>query len=156
MFGSPFYHSSIRNLVISFGSLFNDVRILRKNPDGTTKEEIRLPLSYGPKEKFLIRASMASSLDDDIKTQVSLPRLGFDMTSITYDNARKRNTLQKRFIQKSGDNYNVQRTFAEVPYNFEFNLYIMVRNMEDGLLILEQIVPYFTPEFNITLNLTDI
>ena len=156
MFGSPFYHSSIRNLVISFGSLFNDVRILRKNPDGTTKEEIRLPLSYGPKEKFLIRASMASSMDDDIKTQVSLPRLGFDMTSITYDNARKRNTLQKRFAQKSGDNYNVQRTFAEVPYNFEFNLYIMVRNMEDGLQILEQIVPYFTPEFNITLNLTDI
>ena len=67
-----------------------------------------------------------------------------------------KNTLQKRFLTDSSNNYKVRRTFSEVPYNFEFNLYIMVRNMEDGLQILEQIVPYFTPEFNVTLNLTDI
>jgi len=157
MFGSPFYHSSIRNLVIAFGSLFNDIRIQRLNADGSAKEEIRLPISYGPKEKFLVRANQASSIsDDEVKSRMTLPRLGFDMTSITYDNARKRNTLQKRFISKSGDNWKAQRTFSEVPYNFEFNLYIMVRNMDDGLQILEQIVPYFTPEFNVTLNLTDI
>ncbi len=157
MFGSPFYHSSIRKLVIAFGSLFNDVRIARQNSDGSTKEEIRIPLSYGPKEKFLLRAMQASSLTDDIKARYELPRMGFDLTSLTYDTARKRNTLQKRFIEKTGDNYNVRRTFSEVPYNFEFNLYIMTRNMDDGLQIMEQIVPYFTPEFNVTLNLeTDI
>jgi len=157
MFGSPFYHSSIRKLVIAFGSLFNDVKIIRENPDGSTKEEIRIPIAYGPKEKFLVRANQASSIsDDEVKSRMTLPRLGFDMTSITYDNARKRNTLQKRFLQDSSNNYKVRRTFSEVPYNFEFNLYVMVRNMEDGLQILEQIVPYFTPEFNVTLNLTDI
>ena len=151
MFGSPFYHSSIRNLVIAFGSLFNDVRIVRQNPDGSTKEEIRLPISYGPKEKFLVRAQQASSIDDDqIKSRMTLPRLGFDIVSIAYDNARKRNTLQKRFLVDANNNYKARRTFSEVPYNFEFNLYVMVRNMEDGLQILEQIVPYFTPEFNVT------
>tara|TARA_Y100000034_G_scaffold109454_1_gene140796 strand:+ start:1641 stop:2504 length:864 start_codon:yes stop_codon:yes gene_type:complete len=156
MFGSPFYHSSIRNLVIAFGSLFNDVRIIRSNPDGSTKEQIRLPISYGPKEKFLVRANQVSSLSDEIKSKVTLPRLGFDISSILYDNSRKRNTLQKRFLEDSSNNYKVRRTFSEVPYNFEFNLYIMVRNMDDGLQALEQIVPYFTPEFNVTLNLTDI
>jgi len=153
MFGSPFYHSSIRKLVIAFGSLFNDVRIVRTNADGSTKEEIRIPLSYGPKEKFLIRAMQASSLSDDIKARYTLPRMGFDIGTIAYDNSRKRNTMQKRFVAQDGNNYKVQRTFAEVPYNFDFNLYIMTRNMDDGLQILEQIVPYFTPEFNVSLNL---
>tara|TARA_R100000458_G_C8242411_1_gene221109 strand:+ start:398 stop:1273 length:876 start_codon:yes stop_codon:yes gene_type:complete len=157
MFGSPFYHSSIRKLVVAFGSLFNDVRIIRSNSDGSTKEEIRIPLSYGPKEKFLVRAMQASSLSDDIKARYALPRMGFDISNITYDNARKRNTMQKRFVANSDNNYKVKRTFSEVPYNFEFNLYIMTRNMDDGLQIMEQIVPYFTPEFNVTLNLeTDI
>ena len=157
MFGARrFYHSSVRKLVIAFGSLFNDVRIARFNSDGSVKETIRLPISYGPKEKFLRRLNEPSSISDGTKVEITLPRLSFEITGINYDASRKRNTMQKKVMGVSGDNNLRKFNFAEVPYNVDFSLSAMVRNTDDGLQIIEQILPYFTPEFNITININDL
>ncbi len=156
MFGSHFYHNSLRKLVVAFGSLFNDIRVARYNSDGTIKEYIRLPLSYGPKEKFLRRINEPSSISDGTKAEMTLPRLGFEITGINYDSGRKRNTLQKKWLGVGGDNNIVKYNYAEVPYNIDFTVYCMVRNTDDGLQVIEQVLPYFTPEFNITINVNDL
>jgi len=148
-----FNNEALRKLVVGFGNLFNDVYTGKYDSDGNLLEKNRVPLTYGPKEKFIRRIQEVSTISDTVRTEITLPRMGFDIGTIAYDNSRKRNTMQKRFVAQDGNNYKVQRTFAEVPYNFDFNLYIMTRNMDDGLQILEQIVPYFTPEFNVSLNL---
>ena len=156
MFGNHYYHASIRKLVIAFGSLFNDIRIARYNADGTIKEYIRLPLSYGPKEKFLRRINEPSSISDDTKVEMTLPRLGFEITGVNYDSSRKRNTMQKKWLGVGGNNNYVKYNYAEVPYNIDFSVYCMVRNTDDGLQFVEQVLPYFTPEFNITININDL
>jgi len=155
MFGY-FYNESIRKLVVAFGSLFNDIRIQSVNSAGQT-EEIRIPLSYGPKEKFIRRIEEQSSISNSTKVLITLPRFGFDITNIAYDPTRKRNTLQKRRTTLSGSTGgSLSYSYSEVPYNFEFSLYGFVRNMNDALQITEQILPYFTPEFNVTVNFNDI
>ena len=156
MFGSHFYHSSLRKLVIAFGSLFNDIRIARYNSNGTIKEYIRLPLSYGPKEKFLARINQPSSLSDETKVEMTLPRVGFEITGINFDSGRKRNTMERKVMGVSGDNYYRKYNYAEVPYNVDFSVYCMVRNTDDGLQFVEQVLPYFTPEFNITININEL
>tara|TARA_R100000664_G_C2754620_1_gene142264 strand:- start:370 stop:1194 length:825 start_codon:yes stop_codon:yes gene_type:complete len=153
-----FYHNSIRNMVIAFGTLFNDIYVTRKNSDGTTKEKIKVPIAYGPKEKFLRRIYESSSISEDgPKTEITLPRLSFEITGIDYDANRKRNTMNRKHVvtgvTAGGP---ITYDYAEVPYNFSFQLSAMVRHMDDGLQITEQILPYFTPEFNVTLNMTDL
>ena len=156
MFGH-FYHNSVRKLVVAFGTLFNEIDIKRYNADGTVKETIRVPIGYGPKEKFLVRLRQPSSIDEGVKTRVTTPRLGFEMTGFNYDTSRKRNTLSKRIATgATTEGTFLRRNFAEVPYNFEFALSIFVRHMDDGLQIVEQILPYFTPEFIVTLNNNDL
>ena len=152
---TQFYNESLRKLVIGFGSLFNDIRVIRKNPDGSTKETIRVPISYGPKEKFLRRIQEESSISDTSKIQMSLPRMGFDITGLGYDNTRKTNKLIKRKDVPvagvtAGWNYN------EVPYNVSFSLNIFTRNHDDNLQIVEQILPYFNPEFIVTMKVNSI
>tara|TARA_R110002012_G_scaffold87135_1_gene215726 strand:- start:1708 stop:2583 length:876 start_codon:yes stop_codon:yes gene_type:complete len=151
----PFYNESIRRLVVAFGSLFNNIQLESTNSSGS-KEYIRVPLSYGPKEKFLRRIEEESSISDGTKVQITLPRLGFDITDISYDAARKRNTLEKRLVQLGGTAGTASYSYAEVPYNFSFSLYGFVKNMTDALQMTEQILPYFTPEFNVTINFGDI
>lgn len=151
MFGQ-FYNGSMRNMVIAFGSLFNDIVIKRTGAD----ESIRVPLAYGPKEKYLRRANDSSSIADEAKVQITLPYMSFEITNIAYDSARKRNTIHKRIKVDSDDVTRFKRQFTEVPYDMEFSLYIMVRHMEDGMQIVEQILPFFTPEFNVTMNFTEI
>lgn len=149
-----FYKESIRKMVIGFGSLFNDIRVVRKNADGTEKEQIRLPLAYGPKEKFLRRIRETSSLSDDNKV-IEVPRLSFEITNYVYDSTRKRNSLTKRrATQTVPDRY--EYTYAEVPYDISFTLQSYVRYMDDALQITEQILPYFTPDFTVTINYNDI
>ena len=152
-----FYHNSVRNLVIAFGSMFNDIYITRKNADGTTKEKIKVPISYGPKEKFLRRIYEQSSISDGPKTEITLPRLAFEITGIDYDSQRKRNTMNKYHTTTGVTaGQNLSYDYAEVPYNFSFQLSAMVRHMDDALQITEQILPYFTPEFNVSLNMTSL
>ncbi|MBT4661047.1 MAG: tail sheath stabilizer and completion protein [Candidatus Marinimicrobia bacterium] len=153
MFGSAnrFYHSSLRRLVIAFGSLFNDIHIERVGDD----KEIRVPVTYGPKEKFLRRLQENASLDD-ADVSYTTPMMSFEISSISYDAGRKRNTVGKRFIRNSSDVDQLKYNFNEVPYNIDFTLGILVRHFEDGLQIIEQILPYFCPEFNVTININDI
>lgn len=155
MFGH-FYNNSVRNLVVGFGTLFNEIDVKRYNGDGTVKESLRVPLGYGPKEKFLVRLNQPASIDDGVDVRMTAPRLGFELTGFAYDTSRKRNTLSKRINTGAVDGASSVRTnFAEVPYTFDFSLSIFVRHMDDGLQIIEQILPYFTPEFIITLNLNN-
>ena len=93
--------------------------------------------------------------EDSNETSITLPRLSFEMTSLTYDPDRKKNTIQKRFL-KGTQNEKIMRNYVEVPYDIEFSVSAMVKFMEDGLCILEQVLPYFTPEFTITVNISDI
>ena len=151
-----FYKESIRKMVIAFGSLFNDVRVVRKNADGSEKEQIRLPLAYGPKEKFLRRIRETSSISDDNKV-IEVPRLSFEITNYIYDPNRKRNSLTKRKAQQlAGQGGRYSYTYAEVPYDISFTLQSYVRHMDDALQITEQILPYFAPDFTVTINFNDI
>ena len=151
-----FYNQTIRKMTVAFGSMFNNVYATRLNSDGTTAAHVRVPLGYGPKDKWVRRLREQNPLDDDSnETAITLPRLSFEMTSLTYDPDRKKNPIQKRFI-KGTQNEKLMRNYVEVPYDIEFSVSAMVKFMEDGLSIMEQILPYFTPEFTVTINFNDI
>ena len=152
---TQFYNEAIRRLVIGFGSLFNDIRVVRRNSDGTTKETIRVPISYGPKEKFIRRIQSLSSISDTTKTQVTLPLIGFDITGFAYDPARKANKLRVT-SSTSTDGLNTTYNYSEVPYNINFGLYVFARNQDDNLQIVEQILPYFTPEFIVSFKVNTV
>ena len=151
-----FKNDSLRNLVIAFGSLFNNIYVKRYLSDGTVKESMRVPLAYGNKEKYLRRIDEGGSItnDDGVVVQMTLPRMSFEIENIEYDTTRKRNTMQKLAKRNLANNEKMDTTYAEVPYSVNFNLYIMTKHMADGLQIIEQILPYFTPEFTVTINPT--
>ena len=153
-----FKSDSLRNLVIAFGSLFNNIYVKRYNSLGNEKEAIRIPLAYGNKEKYLRRIDEGGSItnDDGVVVQMTLPRMSFEIESVEYDTTRKRNTMQKFTTRLSTDDSKLNTTYAEVPYSVNFNLYIMTKFMADGLQIVEQILPYFTPEFTVTINPTTL
>jgi T4-like virus Myoviridae tail sheath stabiliser len=154
MFGY-FYHGTIRKYVVAFGTLFNNIYIDRKNKDGQ-ESRYRVPLSYSEKDKYIRRLQEFPYLQsDENNPEIAfsyLPRMSFEMSGLNYDPTRKRNTLTKVY-EPSANKNNYSYTFAEVPYNIDFNVHIMARKMEDGLQIIEQILPYFTPEFTVTLDL---
>ena len=153
-----FNNKSIRNLVMSFGSLFNNIYIKRYNSDGSVKDSMRVPLAYGSKEKYLRRADEGGSItnEDGQVVQMTLPRMSFEMSSLEYDPSRKRNTMQKLANIKDGTPYQMTYSYAEVPYNVDFSLHVMTKHVDDGLQIIEQILPYFTPEFTVTINATSL
>lgn len=144
-----FNNQSIRKTVITFGALFESIYIIRNETDGTEREKIRIPLEYGNKEKFIL----TQSKDTSGRVQVVLPRMGFEITSLLYDPTRKVNRLNKRSVVVNGI---YQYGFSEVPYNIGFGLYIFTRNMEDMLQIVEQIIPYFAPEYTVTVKMNDL
>ena len=147
---SHFYNRTIRKIVVAFGTLFNDIELVRYNKAGTTEyERIKVPLSYAPKEKFLTFITSDPTQTKSIATH--LPRITFEMDGITYDVARKQMTLLQNF--NLGADKTLSTQYAPVPYNFDFTLSIYVRNTEDGAQILEQILPYFTPDFTVTVDL---
>mgnify|MGYP005996554963 CR=1 FL=1 len=154
MFGKTFYHGLIRKYVILFGTLFNNIYINRKastSTDAGYTQTIKVPLSYGPKEKFLARAAVDPSLNRPIATV--LPRMSFEFTNIVYAPERKLSTIQKLVTVDPADPQKLKYQYNPVPYDFNFGLSIMVKNAEDGTRILEQIMPYFTPEWTSTVNL---
>lgn len=150
---TPFYNRIIRKMVVAFGTLFNDITLVRYNNDMSTQfERIKVPISYGPKEKFITRLNSDPDLVKSIAT--SIPRMSFELTGINYDSARKQVTTLKSF-GSSGVAGQVKTQNIGVPYDFNFTLSIYVRNVEDGTQIVEQILPYFTPDYIMTLNLVD-
>jgi hypothetical protein len=144
---TPFYHETIRKLVIAFGTLFNELQIDREDSGGKF-QTIPIPIIYNTKEKFILRIN---EIDDIASTKVrieeTLPRMGYELTNVSYDTTRKTNTMVK--LRGSNDNI---FSFNRVPYKFGFSLYIASRKIDDSLRIIEQIVPYFTPELTLTIK----
>jgi hypothetical protein len=144
MFGSQFYHQSLRKYVVMFGNMFNDIVVRRYDSSGNQIQSIAVPLAYGPKEKFLVRITQDPNLDQQVAIQ--LPRMGFEMTTLNYDGTR-RLVGSTRNIRVVTDRDKLDYNYVPVPYDLQFNLYAYVRNADDGAQILEQIAPYFGPEW---------
>lgn len=149
--GQVYYHGIIRKSIVAFGRLFSDVYIDRKQGDsvnGTTVQRLQVPLAYAPKEKWLVRLEQDPNLQNN--TYVSLPRMSFEIIGYTYDAQRK---LSRMNQIKCGDNTGtVSTVFTPVPYNLDISMYVLTKNQEDGLQIIEQILPTFTPEYTLTVN----
>ena len=150
MFGQDYYHGIIRKYIIMFGNMFNDIDIQRFNNSGTAIQSIRVPIAYGPREKFLARLNQDPSLTREIAIQ--LPRLSFEITNMTYAPDRTLNKLQKNTAL--GDNGSSLRSqFVPVPYDIEISLYGMFDNNEDAVQVVEQILPFFRPDWTNSVKL---
>ena len=158
MFGKTFYHDTLRKYVILFGTLFNDVWINREDNAGNVKQAIKVPLSYGPREKFLARIEGIEQNKDPLEQPFStvLPRMGFEITGFNYSPNRKLPTRNK-FVVEDIDENNQKRMYQynPVPYDIDFSLSIFVKNTTDGTRIIEQILPFFTPEWTSTIQLIE-
>lgn len=148
----PFYNEAIRKTVIAFGSLFSQIYFNRKDENDAVIETIRVPLTYGPKEKFIQKLKSESQITDNTHVKMTLPRFGFQITNFAYDTERKLNRLNQKF----GYTNQTIGSYIEVPYNINFALYLFTRNLDDNLQIIEQILPYFTPDFTVTLNMNEL
>ena len=141
-----FYHKTIFKSVATFGTLFNDITVKRSNKSGKVIQDIKVPLTYSPRGKFLAKIQETSN-EDRKKTSINLPVIGFEISSFTYDSIRKQNSLNKRFhTTESGT---VKRSYSPVPYNLTYSVSVYVENFDDGLQIVEQIIPFFDPHLNI-------
>jgi len=143
-----FYNRTIRKIVVAFGTLFNDIYLQRYDKSGSTSyEKFKVPLSYGSKEKYLTRITS----DPDFKRSVNVvvPRISFEMTGIGYDSSRKQVTTLQNF---NNTNSGLKTQYLPIPYDFSFSMSIYVRNTEDGTQIIEQILPFFTPDFTVSVN----
>lgn len=150
MLGTYYYHEIIRKTIVSFGTLFNQMYIKHKDADGDTYSEIRVPISYGPSQKFLARIEQQANLNKPV--QITLPRMSFEMNSIQYDSSRKSGVTQ---TFKASDGNNLKKVYLPVPYNIGFELNILSKLNDDSLQIIEQILPYFQPSFTLTVDLVD-
>jgi hypothetical protein len=150
MFGHDFYHGTLRKYVIMFGNLFDEITVDRRDVNGNLVQTIHLPIVYGPKQKWLARVEADPDLNRPLS--ITLPRLAFTLNSMNYAPNRKLNTAHKltKGVDIGGQNFN--SVYAPVPYDMQFSLYAMVKNAEDGVQIVEQIVPFFTPDFTVTMH----
>jgi hypothetical protein len=146
-----YYHGTIRKYIISFGNLFNDIVIARLNTAGERVQSIAVPLAYGPKEKFLVRLRQDPNFEQAVA--ITLPRMGFEITNMTYAPTRKLSSTIKNVTLKSDDNDRLKTQYVPVPYDINILLSIFVSNADDGAQILEQILPYFRPEFTTNIRL---
>lgn len=151
MLGTYFYHGIIRKTIIGFGTLFNDIEIRKTDPNGTVISAMKVPFSYGPAQKFLARIQQQPDLTK--KSTLSLPRMSFEMRGLQYDPARKGSVTQT--FKTVSSNARLQKVYLPVPYNISFQLSIMSKTQEDILQIIEQILPFFQPAFNITIDLVE-
>ena len=151
MLGTYYYHEILRKTVIAFGTLFNDIHVRHKDASGTGVSDMKIALAYGPVQKFLARLDQQSNLNK--ATTMSLPRMSFEMNNVTYDPTRKAGITQ---TYKASDGTNLRKVFMPVPYNVGFELNIMTKLNDDALQIVEQILPYFQPSFNLTVDLVKV
>lgn len=143
----PFYHETIRNAIVGFGKMFSDVKIVRKNDDESVEQTLLVPIAYAPKEKWIQRIEQDPDLDQH--TYTTLPRLSYEMTGLTYDPLRKTGRVNQIVKNTSGGR---DKVWAPVPYNLDISLYVLTKTTEDGLQIAEQILPFFTPEFTMSIR----
>ena len=128
MLGTQFYNETIRKVVIAFGTMFNDIHLVRKDNNGTIIQTMKVPLAYGPRQKFLVRLREDADLTKQVA--VTLPRLGFEITGLSYDPARKLNRVQKFKKVKSGNNKQLDTQYMPVPYNIDFELYVLSKQSD--------------------------
>ena len=143
-----FYNEILRKTIIGFGTLFNGIAIKQ---DGSV---VKVPLAYGPTQKFLARLEQAPNLSQ--ATAISLPRMSFEFTGLTYDSSRKVTTTQTIAVKNPDDGTDIKKVFMPVPYNMQFELSIMCKLNDDALQVVEQILPYFQPQYNLTINLVSL
>ena len=148
-----FYHEILRRTVISFGSLFNEISIKHKNNSNDVVSVIKVPLAYGPTQKFLARLNQSANLSKPV--QITLPRMSFEFTGLTYDSSRKSTTTQYFTAKSAEDGTETKKAYLPVPYNMQFELSIMCKLNDDALQIVEQILPYFQPAYTMTVDLVD-
>ena len=153
MFGSTYSHDILRRTIVAFGTLFNDIHIFRKDASGKEQQSLKVPLAYGPKQKFLVRLRDDADLSN--ATALTLPRIGFELNGIEYDPERKLNKLAKVKKLKGTKGTQMESVYSPVPYNVNFELFVMSKNSDDGVQIIEQILPYFQPEYTVTLRAVD-
>lgn len=146
-----FYHEIIRRTVIAFGSLFNEISIKHTNDSDQIVSTVRVPLAYGPTQKFLARLEQVPDLNKPI--QISLPRMSFELIGINYDSSRKSTTTQTFLSGLKSDGTQIRKTYLPVPYNLDFELSIFCKLNDDMLQIIEQILPYFQPAYSLTVDL---
>ena len=149
MLGTQFYNQAVRKTVISFGTLFNNIE-LKKIIDGQVMETEKVPLAYGPKQKFLYR--LQGNPTDGKKVAITMPRIYFEMTGIDYDASRKTPATQKYKTVINDEGNEVRTQYVPVPYNISFEVGILCKSQDDGLQILEQILPFFQPSFSMSLK----
>lgn len=147
MLNQRFYWGTVRKAIVAFGNMFNGITIERKDANGNTVQLQRVPLSYSPKQKFLARINQQPNADIN-NIQVVLPRMGFEMISLDYDPNRKVSPIQQTRALDSGINARTQ--YAPTPYNLNMLLYVYAKNQDDALQVIEQILPYFNPDFNLS------
>jgi len=149
MFGTHFYHKLIRKYVVLFGTMFNNITLVRTDSDtGKELERMKVPIVYAPKEKYIIRLRQDS--DQQKQIAIKLPRMSFEMTGITYDPSRKQNSMLK--IAKPNSATTAKSSYMAVPYDITFELNLYARNIDDGTQIIEQILPYFNPDYTATID----
>ena len=148
-----FYHEHIRKAIVAFGMVFNNIRIARDDDSGNIAQVMRVPLAYSTKQKFLSRIALIPDAESRGEVAIVLPRMGFEIQQFSYDPARKVSPIQRNKAVGTEDDVNTVRTsFVSTPYNMTVSLYIFAKNQEDGLQIVEQILPFFNPDFNVTVN----
>ena len=145
------YNKVIRKCVIAFGTIFNNIEVRRENSDGSTYSKMKVPLAYGPKQKFLARLEQQPELNK--KVAITLPRIAFELTGISYDATRKLSPVTLEL--KADGNNAVRKMYTPVPYNLEFSLSILSKTNDEALEITEQIMPFFQPSYNVTVNIVE-
>lgn len=152
MFGQTFYHSLIRKYVILVGTLFNDIYIQRTNSSGEVTGLIKVPITYGPKDKMLARIIQDAAIDRPSAT-MPMPMISFEMGQMKYDKDRKLNTINRVTVKDNTNPNKIRYQYNFVPYNIEFKVFIYAKNAEDGTKIIEQVLPFFTPDWTTTIKL---
>ncbi len=149
-----YYNATIRKVVVAFAKLFSDISIDQIDSSGNVVDTIKVPLSWGPKQRYIYRLAQdpnAGSMDQ-AQVAIVLPRMSYEITGISYDSERKLPSMGRVYQVIANDGTVLQRQYNPVPYNISFNLNIMVKNIDDGLMILEQVLPFFTPDFTVNVN----
>lgn len=153
-----FYHQTIRKITVAFGALFNNIYISRLDDLNKEVERIKVPIGYGPQQKFIRRLARIGTDFDATKVRIEnyLPRLSFEISSLSYDSTRKLNTMNRTVFYNAANASIVKTRYERVPYNMDMTLGIMTKNTEDAMQIIEQILPYFQPEYTVSLKMNEL
>lgn len=150
MLDSPFYHGTTKKIIVAFGQLFSNIKIERRNTTGIVEQLIDVPVSYGNREKWYQR--LKEEADTDKRVLITLPRIGFELSGMGYDTTRKLNKFTQYRACTPTVNGNYLSAYVPVPYNLSFNVYIITKTQDDMFQIVEQILPYFAPQYNLSIN----